>query len=464
MTLNIISQNKNISRYRLRDIPHNVKTKPSDFNSDGFLKLFSKRLSDIRPTDHTAEGDTANLRFEVQGQLVKFGRTERLPNDGKNSGGGVRSVVTEFSPQSRRRMIENLNRIDWQAQKSVKFITLTYGQEYPDHQQAKIHLASFIKRLRRLYPLCSGIWRVELQERGAPHFHLFIFNMPFLHHSTLARIWAEIIGDEFCDHNVYTDKDRIKKHIVTLPSGVHAPFVQIKKLINHRQAMYYVSKYMAKVAPHTSASASVLASAADGGEAVAPTSEAEAVQPLFINVTYLTAPQSVFEFLRISSVKFTPLFKLSRVDYSFFATSPYPRPRLMTDDECHVSPFFQPNPVLDLLNSSVEMLLDSTLFYEGWRGRHWGSFNKQLLPYAELMVIDITPDYTEFALEFANLCADLIESRSGDNSKFSKWRNQIVSKQQTMTIYCADGDKNYLTHAYFALLSAYLEWVNDVPF
>jgi hypothetical protein len=114
------------------------------------------------------------------------------------------------------------------------FITLTYGQRFPSAQEAKKHLKNLLQRIRRKFPRASGFWRLEFQQRGAPHFHLMLFDLPYIPVASIARAWAAIIGDEYCN---------------TASGQIKPPSVQIKLLRGKKQAMYYCSKYMAKVAP-----------------------------------------------------------------------------------------------------------------------------------------------------------------------------------------------------------------------
>lgn len=52
----------------------------------------------------------------------------------------------------------------------------------------------FSNGLHRAYPECSGIWKLEPQERGAPHYHILLFGVDFIHYSILAQWWYEIVG------------------------------------------------------------------------------------------------------------------------------------------------------------------------------------------------------------------------------------------------------------------------------
>jgi len=157
---------------------------------------------------------------EAQGNLVAIKAS--FSALGK-AGGGHRSTVTEFSANSRRRMLRKLARI---APKRVVFVTLTYPERYPDPNKAKDHLRAFFERIRRRYPDSSGIWRMEFQERGAPHFHILFCELPFVPFSELRRWWTEIIR-EFVDG--------------------HLPRVRIEQIKSRRGAFYYCAKYCAKM-------------------------------------------------------------------------------------------------------------------------------------------------------------------------------------------------------------------------
>lgn len=84
-------------------------------------------------------------------------------------------------------------------------------------------LQRFRMRLQRKFPLCSAMWRQELQKRGAIHFHLIVFNMPYWAQRAIQEAWEGCTGEE-------------------------TSIVHVKLLRNARQAMYYVSKYIAKCA------------------------------------------------------------------------------------------------------------------------------------------------------------------------------------------------------------------------
>lgn len=178
---------------------------------------------------------TPLLGFEAQGHLVKVSlREPRLQS--RHAPASRRGKIFHFSRKSRKRLLELTARLDLNrvvGRFPAIFITLTYGQSFPSAKLAKTHLRAFLERLRRLAPASSGIWRLEFQERGAPHYHLIMFNLPYIDKYTIATMWAEIIGQEYQD--------------IKPPLLPRAPFTRIEAIRQPRKVMSYVAKYVAKV-------------------------------------------------------------------------------------------------------------------------------------------------------------------------------------------------------------------------
>ena len=114
----------------------------------------------------------------------------------KNKGGGLRGSVTTFSRASRLRLIKLLCSLRQSSIIQSKMITLTYHEK---HENIKQDLKHFCQFLRRNDPLCSAIWRLELQQRGTPHYHLLYFGRG-VHHSEIARSWNRIADPGNKDH------------------------------------------------------------------------------------------------------------------------------------------------------------------------------------------------------------------------------------------------------------------------
>jgi len=181
------------------------------------------------------------IGFEAQGSLIKLKVT--LPSMTRfPAHNAKRGQVSKFSRKSRKRLLEKTARLDLAStsdKNPIIFITLTYGQIWPKtSEEAKSHLRAMLERIRRFAPQSAGFWRLEFQERGAPHFHLLLFNLPFIPKKTLQNAWGEIINLQYWDNS--------KRDI----SGeVKPPFTRIEAIASGRRAVSYVAKYVAKVEP-----------------------------------------------------------------------------------------------------------------------------------------------------------------------------------------------------------------------
>jgi len=166
------------------------------------------------------------VEVAVGGNLMSL-KAEGL--GGGSGGGGKRGKVKILSSASRRRLLRLQNSINRERCRHLPlFMTLTYPQEYPtDGKTVKRHLDTFLKRLARAYPSASAIWKLEYQERGAPHYHLMVYGSPYIGYGWVATSWYDVVGSED------------KRHLV---AGT-----QVKRIESWRQATYYVAKYIAKV-------------------------------------------------------------------------------------------------------------------------------------------------------------------------------------------------------------------------
>jgi len=155
---------------------------------------------------------------EVQGDVIRLRTTK---TDTPYTPKGVRGRITSFSRKSRRRLLEFFARTA-QTNKPRVFMTLTYPSNMNDAKTGKAHLRAFLERVRRKFPQASGIWRIEYQERGAVHFHILFFSLPWWKADDIRIAWGEIIGEQ-------------------------NPRIEIKTIRTRRGSTHYVSKYVAKV-------------------------------------------------------------------------------------------------------------------------------------------------------------------------------------------------------------------------
>lgn len=135
-----------------------------------------------------------------------------------------RSKITDFSAGSRGRLFDLFNKMELKS--NVVFITLTYQSKGNDCETSKHHLYAFIKRLQRLHKgrKMAFVWRMEFQERGAIHFHVLAFGLPFTPKDKIQSMWGEIICEK-------------------------KPFTRIEMIFSSKKIMNYVAKYVAKVNP-----------------------------------------------------------------------------------------------------------------------------------------------------------------------------------------------------------------------
>lgn len=140
----------------------------------------------------------------------------------------------EFTGKVRRRFMNATNAWRPQSHAKMLFITLTYPNEWPvDWKQWKADLENFRRRWLRYAPGSKGYWKMELQKRGAPHFHLLIEiqankrrrpgKSVFWHDKTLSdiraevtRLWAHIAHKNDQYQGKYATNVRVVKGIVDL--------------------------------------------------------------------------------------------------------------------------------------------------------------------------------------------------------------------------------------------------------
>lgn len=165
-----------------------------------------------------------SVRFSQGGGLIETQPCEKpLP---KRKVGGLRGAVTGFSKASRLRMIKRLAAIKRAVLADGLWIDLTYPHVMQDGRRARRDLFTFLKRLKRAFPGVSGIWKMELQERGAIHFHIMGWGADWIPHDWLAAAWYEICDTGNPDH-------------LAAGTSIHA-------VHSAKRAGVYASKYQSK--------------------------------------------------------------------------------------------------------------------------------------------------------------------------------------------------------------------------
>lgn len=157
--------------------------------------------------------------IEAQGSLLRMVIRGKQP--GKSFGGAKRGIIRAFSRSSRLRLMRFMARLKTRKIRAT-FITLTFT-EMVSHERAKKVLKRFNMRLRRAYKTASAVWRLEYQpKRGAIHFHLLCFNLPYWKQKELQETWEDCTNEQ-------------------------TSIVDIRLIHGARSIMAYISKYIAKV-------------------------------------------------------------------------------------------------------------------------------------------------------------------------------------------------------------------------
>lgn len=139
---------------------------------------------------------------------------------------GKKGAITEFSPRSRANLLRTVAGI--RSDLLPILVTLTYPGEFPkDPRRWKRDLDAFGKALRRESAGVSMVWKLEPQERGAPHYHGMIWGVEWVSMEWLRETWFRIVGSEDVRH---------------LWAGT-----RVERAYSSRAAMVYASKrYMGK--------------------------------------------------------------------------------------------------------------------------------------------------------------------------------------------------------------------------
>lgn len=109
-------------------------------------------------------------------------------------GGGQRGEIKGFSKDSRHRLLQTIESIRMDAELPL-FITLTYPETFPDARASKVHLDTFCKRIKRAFADVGLIWKLEPQQRGAPHYHMMMWGWNIADNQNWFPLnWFEVAG------------------------------------------------------------------------------------------------------------------------------------------------------------------------------------------------------------------------------------------------------------------------------
>lgn len=150
-------------------------------------------------------------------------------------GGGKRKQISGFSRSSRLRLMRTIARVRRDASLPC-FVTLTYPDRFPTVEQAKRDLKVFLQRFKRAFPEAGGIWKLEPQQRGAPHYHMLVWGVDEVElFIWVLRAWHEIAGQGDENHYLF--------HAGMLKGSKPC----VSQVRSFRGVWSYASKYLGKV-------------------------------------------------------------------------------------------------------------------------------------------------------------------------------------------------------------------------
>lgn len=163
----------------------------------------------------------------VSGDIIEIYRYEKgvfkgFVNENGRAGSGFitdeqkernREISLMRARRDLRRTV-NANVGQWGDDVTSKFVTLTFKENVMDLDSANYEYEKFIKRLNyKVYgKKCSGLKYTvvpEFQERGAVHYHVVFYNLPFIKSNVVAEVW----GNGFIKINKIEDVDNVGAYV-----------------------------------------------------------------------------------------------------------------------------------------------------------------------------------------------------------------------------------------------------------
>lgn len=201
----------------------------------------------------------------TESEKIKNGRTKEKSNNYEEN----RKQVLQRAKKNLRRLI-NANVGQYGKENIAKFVTLTFKENITDIKHANYEFEKFIKRLNyEIYGYkCSNLKYtcvIEFQKRGAIHYHVIFYNLPFTKSNILESIWqngfikinkidnvtnvgayvSEYLGsaEKGQGHNIEDDRLQGKKSYFS-SRGLYKPTEITDKKIVEQIATALPSKYL----------------------------------------------------------------------------------------------------------------------------------------------------------------------------------------------------------------------------
>ncbi len=189
-----------------------------------------------------AQASPPVLSVARNGNYCKLTIPEFLPGGRSVKVRGDRVEISQFSARSRCalfRLVNSVNRAVVSVA-SVRFVTLTYPREFPTARSSKRHLDTVLKRFERQWGRRAVIWKIEPQDRGAPHFHLLVLMPSGSSVDAEVRWWAE----SWCEVVGSGDANHLKWHLGEL-GGENRPCCEVCR--DWSSVVSYAGKYLGKL-------------------------------------------------------------------------------------------------------------------------------------------------------------------------------------------------------------------------
>ncbi len=168
-------------------------------------------------------GDVLEIYEYSEGYIKGYTLTEKEINNRKinnRTRTESNSDDTDSRERSLKRAKANLRRLinanvgQYGKEFTAKFLTLTFKDNVKDLNKANYEFTKFIKRLNYH---CFGTKKanlkytcvIEFQERGAIHYHVIIYNIPYIKASEISNIW----GNGFIKINKIDDVDNVGAYV-----------------------------------------------------------------------------------------------------------------------------------------------------------------------------------------------------------------------------------------------------------
>lgn len=197
---------------------------------------------------------------------------------------GRGSEVAEWSRKSRARMVKTYAGLDYRPLQDgdgdLAMVTLTYwgtGWECsaPDGRTVKRHFDALARRWRREFGSWINLWKLEFQERGAPHFHTLLSVPPVVRGPLsgcvhlgplgrtqsrkslcrcatvdtqlwLSRTWADIVATDAAKRVCLHKHDHAVEYAKHLAAGTAVDFGATSNFTDHKRIAVYFLKHSTK--------------------------------------------------------------------------------------------------------------------------------------------------------------------------------------------------------------------------